>query len=171
MTVDNSVRVIYPLVAQPPDYNLSGAELKGTRTKVLDEGSQPSSHLADVCDVISSCQTRVSNGNPFSRESDKRWHDEMGFARCKHIYVRATYANTVGRSAVGNVIKRTIGSFQLGHYRSITACALVWMLSDICDHCRRIIDEAIRLKVRYAHCRSVPGRYRAISTAIASLHG
>jgi hypothetical protein len=77
-------------------------------------------------------------------------------------------ADTAGRSAVGNA---QIRSGQLERYCLITACALVRMLCDICDPCRRMIDYTIRLKVRYAHLRSVFGRYRGNSTAITSLRG
>jgi hypothetical protein len=70
-------------------------------------------------------------------------------------------ADTAGRSAVGKA--RFVP--KLGRYRSITACALVWMLCDIRDLHRRIIDYTIRLNVRYAYFHTVPGRYRADSTA------
>jgi hypothetical protein len=33
------------------------------------------------------------------------------------------------------------------------------MLFNVCDHRRRIIDEAIRLKKHYAHFRSVPDEF------------
>jgi hypothetical protein len=153
-TVDNTIRVINPLVTQPPDSitiqsvpNLTAQERKSTMRVHDHPRTRYKTRFWPLYAMSYHKAKRASQSETVFRMSltsddimKLGFHDLNTYTRTSDVYGRHSWEVSCGESA--------IRSFQQGRYQSITACALVWMSYDIRDPRRRIMADIGRILSR-----------------------